>query len=154
MAESFGGIHTRWINVDHSSNFSHDFFCNIKDIINQINFNNNSQQQEQTVLMLESIKSTNDFLDFLTDIFLALGELAKDFGSYICFFIEDMHCLKKEEAQALTMAIHRSNQRRLPIMIFGAGSPSVIRLFGNSCPYAERLFIYSAVSSQITSKAE
>jgi len=103
--------------------------------------------------MLRNTVETSDILESLTDIFLAIGSLAKRSGQSICIFIEDMHCLKKDEAQALVMAIHRSNQVRIPVMIFGVGLPTIIRLIGNSCSYSERLYIYSEVASQITEQS-
>ena len=117
MTNSFA-THSKWIKVNQSSNFSHDILYSIQEIINETYSDNNLQQQEKGVLMLESISSANDRLDFLTDFFLDLGNLEKTSGNYVCFFIEDIHCLKKQEAQALIMAIHRANQLRLPIMVF------------------------------------
>ena len=48
--------------------------------------------------------------------------------------------------EALINALHRVNQLRLPIMIYGAGLPKVLRTLGEVKSYAERLFTYVPVA--------
>lgn len=82
---------------------------------------------------------------FLANAFQKIGFQAKQSGKIICLFIEDIHCLNKIEAESLCMAIHKSNQMKLPMILFGTGMPTVIHLFANARPYAERLFIYDEI---------
>lgn len=146
-------IRTIWIRSTRSGTFSRDLLCSIQELTNSFYSDDNLQQHGQTILIPQSVTDAKDVLTFLTDIFLTIGSLSKRSGQGICIFIEDMQYLKKGEVKALTMAIHRSNQTRMPLMIFGAGLPSVIHLLGNACPYAERLFVYSEVSSKITEQS-
>jgi len=139
-------IQSAWIRISPNSNFSNDLFCCFQKIKSELDSADNFHHQECTSLMLKNAFGTK--LEFLTDAFLVIGLLAKRSRQGICNFIEDIHCLKKDELQALTMAIHRLNQKRFPIMISGSGSPSIIRLLGDACPYSERLFIFSPVSFQ------
>lgn len=152
MINSFA-IQTIWVKATRRGNFSCDLLCSIQELINRFYSDDNLQLLETTILMQRNTVEARGILESLTDIFLAIGSLAKRSGQSICIFIEDMHCLKKDEAQTLTMAIHRSNQVRIPLMIFGAGLPPIIRLLGNSRSYAERLYIYSEVASQITEQS-
>ena len=153
MTNSFP-IQSVQIKATRNGNFAHYLLSRIQELIDNFYSDDNSQRQQQTLLTLESAAESKADLALLTDIFLDLGSMAKRSGQSICLFIDNMHCMKKDEAEALTMAIHRSNQVRIPLMIFGAGLPSVLTLLGNACPYAETLFMYSEASSQITSKDE
>ncbi len=71
-------------------------------------------------------QSLRSLSDELTDVFLALGNAAMKSEDTICFFIDEMQYLKKEELEVLVNAIHRVNQKRLPMMIFGAGLPMIV----------------------------
>lgn len=83
----------------------------------------------------------------LTDIFVALGNAANKSDNTICFFIDEVQYLKKEELEALANAIHRVNQKRLPVMIFGAGLPKILKDFGDAKSYSERLFKFINIDS-------
>jgi hypothetical protein len=48
---------------------------------------------------------------------------------------------------ALIMAMHRISQDRLPVILFAAGLPQVVALFGNSKSYAERLFDFPQIGA-------
>jgi len=47
----------------------------------------------------------------------------------------------------LIVAIHRTNQKNLPVLFFGAGLPQVAALSGDAKSYAERLFNYPPVGA-------
>lgn len=81
----------------------------------------------------------------LTEVFVAVGEAAKARKSAVVIFIDEIQNLPAEEFEALIMAVHRTNQKVLPVMIFGAGLPSLVKLLGETKSYAERLFEYSDI---------
>lgn len=54
--------------------------------------------------------------------------------------------MKLEEMEALINALHRVNQLRLPIIVYGAGLPKVLKILGEVKSYAERLFKYILIS--------
>ena len=58
-----------------------------------------------------------------------------------------MQYLNEKELSALIMAIHRINQRNLPLILVGAGLPQIIGLTGKSKSYAERLFDFPPVGA-------
>ena len=76
---------------------------------------------------------------------VTLGKAAAKSGDAICLFINDMHCLSLKEIGGLTAALHRCNQLRLPVMLFGAGLPEILELVGEAKSYAERLFKFEAL---------
>lgn len=90
----------------------------------------------------------------LTDLLVALGNAANKSDNTICFFIDEIQYLKKEELEALANAIHRINQKRLPVMVFGAGLPKILKDFGDAKSYSERLFQFINIDSLSTQAAE
>ena len=87
------------------------------------------------------------FEDDLTDIFVNLGEFARDRRNLIVILIDEIQDLNLEVNQALISAIHRSNQINLPILIIGAGLPNLVENSVNSKSYVERLFKFQEVGS-------
>ena len=78
----------------------------------------------------------------LAEVFVAAGEAAKARKSSIIILIDEIQNLPAEEFEALIMAVHRTDQKKLPLLIVGAGLPLLVKLSGNAKTYAERLFEY------------
>jgi hypothetical protein len=78
----------------------------------------------------------------LTDLFLRVGETAKAAGKGWTLLIDEVQYLDQTELAALIVALHKCNQRALPVLFFGAGLPQVAALSGEAKSYAERLFSY------------
>ena len=76
---------------------------------------------------------------------MEIGKAASAAGKGWTLLIDEVQYLKKDELSALIVAIHRVNQKNLPIMFFGAGLPQVAALSGDAKSYAERLFNYPSV---------
>lgn len=89
--------------------------------------------------------TTGVLSDDLTDMFVSMGRAAVKSQKVICFFIDEIQYMKENEMEALVNALHRVNQLRLPIMIFGVGLPKVLRILGEVKSYSERLFQYFEV---------
>jgi hypothetical protein len=81
----------------------------------------------------------------LVDLFLRVGETAKQAKSAWTLLIDEIQYLKQDELAALIVAIHRINQKRLPLLLFGAGLPQVAALSGDAKSYAERLFDFPSI---------
>jgi hypothetical protein len=77
----------------------------------------------------------------------ALGEAAKSAGRPVAIIIDELQYLSSLEMSALIMAMHKVNQRVLPMAVIGAGLPQLLGLAGNSKSYAERLFTYPAIGA-------
>lgn len=101
-------------------------------------------------LSIEPERGTADSGDLeadLSELFLAVGEAAKDAGKGIAICIDELQYLSEVEFSALIMAIHKINQNQLPIIVIGAGLPQILGLAGESKSYAERLFDYPKVGA-------
>jgi hypothetical protein len=88
---------------------------------------------------------SGDLSSDLQDLFLAVGEAARDRRTGVMFAIDELQYLKERELAALIMAIHRTTQRQLPIVVVGAGLPSLPSLAGEAKSYAERLFDFPSI---------
>lgn len=76
----------------------------------------------------------------LPNLFMALGEAAEERNTAVAILIDEIQYLAKQELSALIMAMHKMQQRQLPIVLIGAGLPILPGLVGESKSYAERLF--------------
>lgn len=90
---------------------------------------------------------TGDFTTDLIELFTALGNLAKKSDKQICFFIDEIQSINKEQLIALIATLHRMNQLGLPILLVGAGLPTILRVSGDAKSYAERLFDFVKITS-------
>jgi len=83
----------------------------------------------------------------LIDLFFAVGEAAQAAGRAWTLLIDEVQYLSKPELSALIVAIHRMNQKGLPILFFGAGLPQIAALSGEAKSYAERLFLFPKIGA-------
>ena len=83
--------------------------------------------------------------DDLTDVFVALGEAAREHETGVVFLLDEMQFLSAVEFEALIAALHKTVQRALPITLAGAGLPLIPRLAGEAKSYAERLFMFPVI---------
>lgn len=89
----------------------------------------------------------------LTDLILKVGSAAQAAGRGWALLIDEVQYLEVAELGALIVALHRINQKGLPVLMFGAGLPGVAALSGNAKSYAERLFIFPTVDALTPSDA-
>ena len=89
----------------------------------------------------------------LPNLFAAIGEAAEDRKSAIAIFIDEIQYFNQKELGALIMAMHKVQQRQLPIVLLGAGLPILPGLAGESKSYAERLFSFPDVGALSASDA-
>jgi len=81
----------------------------------------------------------------LPNLFEAVGEAAQERGSAVAILIDEIQYFSADELSALIMAMHKMQQRQLPLVLVGAGLPILPGLAGESKSYAERLFSFPAV---------
>jgi len=89
----------------------------------------------------------------LPSLFVAVAEAATERGSSVAILIDEIQYLKKKELSALIMAMHKMQQRQLPLVLLGAGLPILPRLAGESKSYAERLFSFPDICALSESDA-
>ncbi len=73
------------------------------------------------------------------------GQAAGSAGTGLALFIDELQYVGEDELAALIMALHRSAQRRLPVVLAGAGLPQLRGRMGRAKSYAERLFDFPEV---------
>lgn len=75
----------------------------------------------------------------------AAGQAAQKAGTALALFIDELQYVKEEELAALITALHRATQRRLPVVLVGAGLPQLVGRMGQAKSYAERLFDFPEI---------
>jgi hypothetical protein len=83
----------------------------------------------------------------LPNLFVAVGEAANERTRAVALLIDEVQYLSSKELGALIMAMHRIQQRQLPIVLVGAGLPVLPGLAGESKSYAERLFSFPDIGA-------
>lgn len=76
----------------------------------------------------------------LTELLVELGEAAREEGSGAVILIDELQDAGVDALVGLVGASHRVNQLQLPVLIAGAGLPTVGRVLSEAKSYAERLF--------------
>ena len=69
-----------------------------------------------------------------------VGLAAKAANTALAIFIDELQYVEEAQLAALITAMHRTEQRRLPVVLIGAGLPQLRGRMGNAKLYAERLF--------------
>ena len=85
--------------------------------------------------------------DDLTDLLVAVAEAGRDRDRAILIAVDEVQYLSAEELSALIVAVHRTTQLNLPLVLVGAGLPQLPGLAGEARSYSERLFEFPAIGS-------
>ncbi len=107
----------------------------------KVSFGDTSIAVEPEIGVADSGALEEDLPELLTRV----GEAAKAAGKAWTLLIDEVQYLRGQDLAALIVALHKVNQKDLPVLFFGAGLPQVAALSGNAKSYAERLFNYQAV---------
>lgn len=83
----------------------------------------------------------------LPNLFVAIGEAAENRKSAIALLIDEIQYFDSKELAAIIMAMHKIQQRQLPIVLMGAGLPILPGLAGEAKSYAERLFTFPDIGA-------
>jgi len=159
------------IECDKDSKFSKDITIAIKKIVNKLSMIAKSKDVIKNVFAVlkaftltwnttentlalgmggetaSGTADTGDLSNDLTELFISVGELGKKNDKCICFILDEIQDLHKKELSALIRATHRINQLQLPIIIIGAGIPTILRISGEAKSYSERLFDFVEITS-------
>lgn len=83
----------------------------------------------------------------LPNLFIAVGEAAADRKCAIAILIDEIQYFSQKEFSALIVAMHKVQQRQLPLLLLGAGLPILPGLDGDAKSYAERLFSFPNIGA-------
>jgi len=74
-----------------------------------------------------------------------VGLAAKAANTALAIFIDELQYVEEPQLAALITAMHRTEQRQLPVVLVGAGLPQLRGRMGNAKSYAERLFDFPEI---------
>lgn len=100
------------------------------------------------------LADSGDLESDLTDLVTAVGETAKVRETAVILTIDELQYVPEQQLAALIMALHRANQRTLPITLLGAGLPPLLAQMGEAKSYAERLFQFVPIGALDRQPAE
>ena len=83
----------------------------------------------------------------LPNLLVAVGEAADERKCAVAILIDEIQYFSSKELGALIMAMHKVQQRQLPLLLLGAGLPILPGLAGESKSYAERLFSFPNIGA-------
>jgi hypothetical protein len=83
----------------------------------------------------------------MPELFTAIAEAAQERGVAVALLIDEIQYFTRAELSALIMSMHKMQQRRLPLVLMGAGLPTLPALAGESKSYAERLFSFPTIGA-------
>ncbi len=81
----------------------------------------------------------------LQALFEQVGLAVQAAGTALAIFIDELQYVVEPQLAVLITAMHRTEQRRLPVVLVGAGLPQLRGQMGNAKSYAERLFDFPTV---------
>jgi AAA ATPase domain len=90
----------------------------------------------------KGVADSGDLESDLPSLFLAVAEAAEERAVAVALLIDEIQYFSQKELSALIMAMHKMQQRRLPLTLLAAGLPILPGLAGESKSYAERLFSF------------
>jgi hypothetical protein len=90
---------------------------------------------------------SGDIESDLPNLFVAVAEAADERQVPVALLIDELQYFSQKELSSLIMAMHRMQQRQLPMVLIGAGLPILPGLAGESKSYAERLFSFPDIGA-------
>lgn len=81
----------------------------------------------------------------LQDLLEAAGAAAQANETALALFVDELQYVEENELAALITALHRTAQRRQPVVLVGAGLPQLRGRMGRAKSYAERLFDFPEI---------
>lgn len=101
-------------------------------------------------LDIEPAKGTADSGDLeidLPNLFVAIAEAAEERQTAVAILVDEIQYLSPKELGAIIMAMHKMQQKQLPLVLLAAGLPVLPGMAGESKSYAERLFNFPDIGA-------
>lgn len=76
-----------------------------------------------------------------------IGQATSKLGTALAMFIDELQYVAEDQLAALIVALHRTAQRTLPVVVVGAGLPQLPGRMGRAKSYAERLFDFPTIDA-------
>jgi hypothetical protein len=96
---------------------------------------------------VRGVADSGRFADDLAALLEELGEAARNFGVGVLILIDELQEASAEDLAALNTAVHYIGQASvpLPVIVVGAGLPSLPAQLADATSYAERLYDYRSI---------
>jgi hypothetical protein len=101
-------------------------------------------------LDIEPAKGSADSGDVeidLPSLFVAVAEAAEERKTAVAILVDEIQYLSQKELGAIIMAMHKMQQKQLPLVLLAAGLPILPGMAGGSKSYAERLFNFPDIGA-------
>ena len=101
-------------------------------------------------LDIEPAKGTADSGDLeidLPNLFVAIAEAAEERKTAVAILVDEIQYLSQKELGAIIMAMHKMQQKQLPLVLLAAGLPVLPGMAGESKSYAEQLFNFPDIGA-------
>jgi AAA ATPase domain len=102
---------------------------------------------DQNIEPEPGLADNGDLEHDLQALFEVVGISAKQAGTALVMFIDELQYVPEEQLEALITALHRTSQLQLPVMLVGAGLPQLAGRMGRAKSYAERLFDFPQIGA-------
>ena len=93
------------------------------------------------------LADSGDFGFDLQSLLEAVGEAAAAGDTALLLGLDEMQCIPTDELGVLVLALHGVAQKRLPLLLVGAGLPQLPGRLGRARSYAERLLTVEPVDA-------
>lgn len=93
------------------------------------------------------VADSGDLESDLPNLLVSVAEAAEERQIPVALLIDELQYFNQKELSALIMAMHKIQQRQLPMVLLGAGLPILPGLAGQSKSYAERLFSFPDIGA-------
>lgn len=91
------------------------------------------------------LADNGDLENDLQALLEVVGAAAQKAGTALVLFADELQYVQEDELAALITSLHRTAQRRLPVVLVGAGLPQLRGRMGRAKSYAERLFDFPEI---------
>lgn len=81
----------------------------------------------------------------LQELLETVGQACRGADTGLVMIVDELQYVAENELAALVVALHRTAQRQLPVVLVGAGLPQLRGRLGRAKSYAERLFDFPTV---------
>jgi hypothetical protein len=95
----------------------------------------------------EGTADSGDLEVDLSALLVAVAEAAQERKTLVALLIDEIQYFSSQELSALIMAMHKIQQKQLPLVLVGAGLPILPGMAGESKSYAERLFSFPPIGA-------
>ena len=100
------------------------------------------------------IADTGDLELDLPDLLIAIAEAAQEQDTPVAILIDEIQYFNTTELSSLIMAMHKMQQKALPLILLGAGLPILPGLAGDSKSYAERLLNFPIIGAPTKNRCQ